>query len=44
VKVSLQKKKAWLTAEETVSDDMLLTGIQKAGPYKGKVVERKPLQ
>jgi copper chaperone CopZ len=44
VKVSFQEKKAWLTAEETVTDDMLLTAVQKAGPYKGKVVERKNLK
>ncbi|MDA8079047.1 MAG: heavy metal-associated domain-containing protein [Nitrospiraceae bacterium] len=42
VKVSFEDKKAWVTAEETITDDMLLTAVQKTGPYTGKVIERKP--
>ena len=42
VKVSFEEKKSWLTVEESVSDEQLLKAITKAGPYKGKIVERKP--
>lgn len=41
MKVSFEEKKAWLTVEESVKDETLIKAIQKAGPYKGKVVERK---
>ena len=43
VKVSFEKKKAWLTADESVTDTALDTAVQKAGPYKGTVVERQPV-
>ena len=42
-KVSYKEKKAWLTVEESVTDAMLVEALQKAGPYKGKVIERNPL-
>lgn len=44
MKVSFQEKKAWVTAEETVTDDMLLKAVQKAGLYKGKIVEKRLLK
>lgn len=44
VKVSFQEKKAWVTAEETVTDDMLLNAVKKAGEYKGKIIEKRRLK
>lgn len=43
VKVSYKKKKAWLIADDSVTDFTLAEAVQKAG-YKGKVVERTPLK
>ncbi len=43
VKTSYQEKKAWLTADDSVTDSTLAETIQKAG-YKGKVIERTPLK
>lgn len=37
--VSFEKKKAWLTVDDSVTDKMLIDAVQKAGPYKGKVIE-----
>ncbi|MBW2392546.1 MAG: hypothetical protein DRG34_06615 [Deltaproteobacteria bacterium] len=42
VKVSYKEKKAQLTADESVTDAALIEAVQKAGPYKGKVVDRTP--
>jgi hypothetical protein len=39
--VSFGLKKAWLTADDSVTDEMLADAVQKAG-YSGKVIERKP--
>lgn len=41
VKVSFKDKKAWLTVEDSVSDEILIKAVEKAGPYKGKVLERR---
>ncbi len=41
VKVSYDKKKAWLVVDKTVTDDMLSGAVRKAGDYEGKVIERK---
>jgi hypothetical protein len=43
VKVSYKEKKAWLTADESVTDTALVTAAQKAGSYQGKVIERQPV-
>jgi copper chaperone CopZ len=43
VKVSYEEKKAWLTADESVTDTALVKAVQKAGSYKGKVIERQPV-
>ncbi len=43
MKVSYEEKKASLTADESVTDTALVTAVQKAGPYKGTVVERQPV-
>ena len=43
VKVAYEEKKAWLTAHESVTDTVLVTAVQKAGPYKGTVIERQPV-
>ena len=37
--VSFEKKKAWLTVDDSVTDKMLIDAVQKAGPYKAKVIE-----
>lgn len=42
VKISLKEEQGSLIAEDSVSDEELLKAITKAGPYKGKIVERKP--
>jgi copper chaperone CopZ len=42
VKVSYEEKKAWLTADESVTDTALVKAVQKAGSYEGKVIERQP--
>jgi mercuric ion binding protein len=41
VEVSLEEKKAWLTVEESVTDETFVDAVKKAGSFKGKVVERK---
>jgi mercuric ion binding protein len=41
VKVSFEEKKAWLTADTAVTDEMLVRAVGKAGPYTGKVIEKK---
>lgn len=40
VEISLEKKKAWLTVEESVTNETLSEAVKKAGRFKGKVVER----
>jgi hypothetical protein len=40
VKVSFEKEKAWLSADDSVADEALVEAVVKAG-YKGKVTERK---
>jgi len=41
VTVSFKDKKAWLTVEESVSEEILIRAVEKAGPYKGEVLDRK---
>jgi mercuric ion binding protein len=41
VRISFVEKKAWLTADESVSDEKLIEAVRKAGPYTGKIIERK---
>lgn len=41
VKVSFDEKKAWVTLEKPVADDILNDAVKKAGEYEGKVIERK---
>lgn len=41
VKVSFDEKKAWLVADESVTDGILNDALKKAGEYEGKVIERK---
>ncbi len=43
-KISYKEKKAWLSVDESVTDTALVKAVQKAGPYRGKVVERTPLK
>lgn len=41
VKVSFEEKKAWVTVDRTVTNEMLTNAVRKAGEYEGKVIERK---
>ncbi len=41
MEVSLEEKKAWLTVDETVTNETLSNAVKKAGGFKGKVVERR---
>jgi hypothetical protein len=41
VEVSLEDKKAWLTVDETVTNETLSDAVKRAGRFKGKVIERK---
>ncbi len=41
MKVSFKEKKAWLTVDDSVTDDALVEVVSKAGSYKGKVIDRK---
>lgn len=41
-RISFDEKKAWLTVDESVSDAKLIEAVGKAGPYTGKIIERKP--
>lgn len=41
VNVSLREEKAWLRVDEAVSNETLLEAIKRAGPYTGRVIDRK---
>jgi len=41
VRVSLKEGKAWLRVDESVDNETLLDAVKRAGPYKGKVIERR---
>ena len=41
ITVSFKERKAWLSVDESVTDETLTEAVQKAGPFKGKFVERK---
>src|SRR5574337_678046 len=41
VRVSFDEKKAWVTVDKSVTDEMLIEAIRQAGEYEGKVIERK---
>jgi len=41
VKISYEEKTGWVSADEFVSNEQLLEAIKKAGPYTGKIKERK---
>jgi copper chaperone CopZ len=41
VEVSLEEKKAWMIVEESVINETLSDAVEKAGRFKGVVVERK---
>ncbi len=43
VKVSFKEKKAWLTTDTSVTDEMLMEAIRKAGAYTGNVIEKKTI-
>lgn len=40
VKISYKKKTASLFVDESITDEALINAVQKAGPYRGKVIER----
>ena len=41
VEVSYKDKKAWLTADESVPDEVLEQAVERSG-FKGKVILREP--
>ena len=44
VKISYEQAKAWVTVSESIENKILIDAVTRAGPYKGKVIERKSLQ
>ena len=44
VEVSYEQAKAWMTVTESTGNQALIDAVSKAGPFKGKVIERKPIQ
>jgi len=40
VNISLKEEKAWLRIDETVSNEILLEAVKRAGPYTGRVLKR----
>ena len=43
VDVSFKEKKAWLTADESVTDEVLELSVEKSG-YRGKVILREQVE
>ncbi len=43
VEVSLKEKKAWLTADESVTDEILEQAVEQSG-FRGKVILREPVE
>ncbi|NOY85977.1 MAG: heavy-metal-associated domain-containing protein [Deltaproteobacteria bacterium] len=41
VDVSLKERKAWLTVDESVADEVLEKAVEESG-FKGKVIRREP--
>jgi len=39
--VSFKEKKAWVKAEETVTDEMLEEAVKSSGRFEGKVISRE---
>ena len=44
VEISYEQEKAWMTVAESIENQVLIDAVSKAGPFKGKVIERKPVQ
>lgn len=42
VKVLYKEKKAFLTVDESITDQTLVNAVKNAGPYSAKAAERKP--
>ncbi len=40
IMVSLDDGKAWLIVRDSVTDETLSDAVKKAGPYKGRVIQR----
>ncbi len=43
VKISYEDGQAWLTVEESVSDETLIEGVKRAGRFSGTVVSREQI-
>lgn len=41
IQVSLEERKAWLTVNDAVTDNALIDAVRNAGPYEGKIIERR---
>ena len=44
VKISYEEAKALMTVAESVDDKVLIDAVSRAGPFKGKVIERRSRQ
>ena len=44
VKISFEQSKAWVIVEETVQDQVLKNAVSKTGPFRGRVIERRPIE
>ena len=42
--ISYEQAKAWMTVSESIDNKILIDAVSRAGPYKGKVIERRSLQ
>jgi mercuric ion binding protein len=44
VKVSYDKAEARMKVSNTVKDQVLVDAVARAGPYKGRVIKRNPIE
>ena len=44
VEISYEQEKARMTVTESIENQVLIDAVSKAGPFKGKVIERKSIQ
>jgi mercuric ion binding protein len=40
ITISQDDEKAWLIVQDSVTDETLYDAVKKAGPYKGRVIQR----
>jgi len=44
IKISYEQAKAWMTVSKPIENKVLIDAVSRAGPFKGKVIERRSLQ